>query len=857
MKGPNDARGLVANRTRGWGRLKHAPGWLLLTGLAIFSLVLAGPVARESLAEIWTEWSTPRLTFTAEVKVSSPCAVELYYDTGHGFNGRNVIRAEVTATETWQTLEFSVPYRPTRELRLDPGAGQATVRLRRLALRAEEDDIVQWRPENVRPIAGIARFEVEGETMVVQPPVGGRDPVLYLDAPERAQAPGFVFTVEVQVSNPCVVECYYDRGQGYSERDVVRIAVPEAGKWQTLRITLPARQIRELRLDPGQGQSTVQLRRPSLHDAAGAVLADWSAARLRAGKEILAHGYENEVLTVTPTEGANDPLLFLDVPMLEITRQALPRSVPSPFTWSAYALAVGIGLFAVMIAGWRAVNVGNALTPTVRLVAAVVFLTVFGLRLYWVGKYGTWIPYFDEWDAELRTAVLPWRQGVFDWAGLWAPHNEHRVALSRLFAIATVGLNGEWETRVGMVFNAGLVGYLATIVVTAVRRPLGRGWIWSALIAAVVFGGPFDPENLVWSGQSQMYFLVVLAVLLIVLAMAAVEDPFRFGWATWLCALLSLGSIGSGLVAPGIGAAIIAARCAANRSWRWGALVIAAGLIVIAGLGLATASESQQLLAMRARNAGEFFASLRRVAPWPWPHGWLWAALLWWPAGIFAWRFPRLVRAGERWAWIVAGVLLWGATHVAALTYVRAHGALPEPRHLTLLLLAPVGAAMAALAAGPRSGAPAAIRWMLPGALALIPVAALAYAGWQGAHALPEIQQLRRHQEASVTRYLETGDADEFGRLRFPDIPYWDATPCAMLLEQSAIRDCLPSGLRQRAAERWGLTAASLRPGPLSVLARGASNVGPYFAAAGLFAMLGLALRPARLKSGARGREDL
>jgi hypothetical protein len=60
-----------------------------------------------------------------------------------------------------------------------------------------------------------------------------------------------------------------------------------------------------------------------------------------------------------------------------------------------------------------------------------------------VENYGSDVPNWDQWDAEGVNLLLPWSQGKLHVLDLFAPHNEHRVALTKLVALGRRA--GEWS----------------------------------------------------------------------------------------------------------------------------------------------------------------------------------------------------------------------------------------------------------------------------------------------------------------------------------------------------------------------------------------------------------------------------
>jgi hypothetical protein len=84
--------------------------------------------------------------------------------------------------------------------------------------------------------------------------------------------------------------------------------------------------------------------------------------------------------------------------------------------------------------------------------------------LSFVRRYGSDVPFFDEWD------IVPFLTGEkVTAAWLWAQHNEHRIPIPKLVLLALYGLSGD-DFRAGMVFNVLALGALAFVLIRAAAK---------------------------------------------------------------------------------------------------------------------------------------------------------------------------------------------------------------------------------------------------------------------------------------------------------------------------------------------------------------------------------------------------
>src|SRR5580658_4073776 len=97
-----------------------------------------------------------------------------------------------------------------------------------------------------------------------------------------------------------------------------------------------------------------------------------------------------------------------------------------------------LGNLAVLGRGWR--------WPVIAGLGAGV-LTL-GCRLCLAQGHVSWVPYLDQWNAEISGIVSPLVHGQLDWRSLFAGNNEHRVLLTRVMSLDLTVFNGAWDNRV-------------------------------------------------------------------------------------------------------------------------------------------------------------------------------------------------------------------------------------------------------------------------------------------------------------------------------------------------------------------------------------------------------------------------
>jgi len=429
------------------------------------------------------------------------------------------------------------------------------------------------------------------------------------------------------------------------------------------------------------------------------------------------------------------------------------------------------------------------------LLALSLFGVVLGLKLDVVHRFGSDLPMWDQWDAEGMTVFVPWSRGQLTLEHLFRPHNEHRVALTRLLGMAELAVNGQWDARLQCVVNAFLHAGLAVALFWFARRLLGAAWSGAGfLLLAAGIGLPLSWQNVISGFHSQQYFLLLLSFG--VIALLPTSQPWSARW--WLgfaSGLLALFSMASGLLA-----AIAAAALVGLEAWRghrslraqWPTLLACA---VLAALGASLLVHYEGHDPLRAHSLAEFFRYTLRSLAWPFASPW--AALLWAPLAGLGARLVRRRTGDER---ADAAVLFalggWTLAQILASAYARGAGAdYPASRYMDTLAFGLVVNGLAA--------AWLAQRWIgraQPVAFGLLVLWAVAAGGgvYRLARAnytqdLPTTRDYYARCEANVRAYLATGDP---GQLRGEDFPYPNADNFRARIDQPALRAIMPASVR-------------------------------------------------------------
>lgn len=430
------------------------------------------------------------------------------------------------------------------------------------------------------------------------------------------------------------------------------------------------------------------------------------------------------------------------------------------------------------------------------------FLVVVAAKWATFDRFGSPMPDWDQWDAEASALLVPWLDDDPGFLGrLFAAHNEHRVVLTKLQALALTLANGQWDARLEAVVNALLHGLVAFgLWGMAARRwpgpPLAVFW----LLLAALTGLPLGWQNVLGGFHSQQYWLLGLSVATVALLPFARAGSARW-WAGAAAAALALFSMGSGLLAAAAAGALTAVRWARREtpSRDAGATLALAAAVVGAGVLLRVEVEWHQ--AMKVRTAGDFLASIVHSLQWPWRESDWAAAVLWLPWTLVALgrlRPPPAGRAApaprDDHALLVTGLGGWVLLQVAATAYARgAGGGYPASRYMDTLALGVVANAFALLhlvnGERPRLVRGLGLAWLGVLGTGLVPLLRDTIT--------PELHEARayyRNAEGYLRRYLATADPAHL--IPGPHLPYPSVEGLVDQLVHPGLRALLPVPLR-------------------------------------------------------------
>lgn len=225
--------------------------------------------------------------------------------------------------------------------------------------------------------------------------------------------------------------------------------------------------------------------------------------------------------------------------------------------------------------------------PPAKAITGAVCLAIGGFMLFsYVFRYGVNVPINDDWN--LVETRLAWAAKGIDARTLFALHNEHCLALPRLWshAILTV-THGDYKAL--LLLNAGLAFVLLALLLWFVRK-----WKLPAILfvvlnlaLALAVSSWCQWQNFLWAFQTPFFILPLAVAFSAVVLARSRSDLAAFGsaiCAAWLCVF----TMGNGIfvawaLVPAIILRLLAEPEKQGRGW---AVFYALNLLFITAVGL-------------------------------------------------------------------------------------------------------------------------------------------------------------------------------------------------------------------------------------------------------------------------------
>jgi hypothetical protein len=334
-------------------------------------------------------------------------------------------------------------------------------------------------------------------------------------------------------------------------------------------------------------------------------------------------------------------------------------------------------------------NFIESLNP--RTAGLLAFIYICLVHALYVFFWGVDVPYWDQWDGEAE-----WYKrlvdGTWDLPGLIAPHNEHRIAFTRIFNGVFFVLAGGWRPILVMYAQIPLFAFSVALLCAWLIKFVEKHRFAAIALTLFAFSLPVYWENILSGFQNAFYFMLLFALVAIYQAATAKSTLS-------LILALTLSLLSPFTMAGGIATIIVVWLLfflrllePGGRRIRW------VSLLLILSMGLALHAKMLVHVpghdVLRAKNPKEFISAIMKIMGWPiFPVGYIaWStvvlALFRWPrsaGGIF--KALALLSGPQR---LAIGLIAWYIFQAAATAYGRTHGVMSSRYQQNYALIIPI-----------------------------------------------------------------------------------------------------------------------------------------------------------------------
>jgi hypothetical protein len=430
---------------------------------------------------------------------------------------------------------------------------------------------------------------------------------------------------------------------------------------------------------------------------------------------------------------------------------------------------------------------------------AALFATILGEKLIFIDKYGSDLPFWDQWDAEGDNLYRPYVENRLTAKDFFSPHNEHRIFFTRVLGIALFELNDrQWDSRVEMLVNTVIHTALALLLLGFALRvlPLGSASAF-ALLTVVFFTTCVSFENTLAGFQSQLYLLLLFSALHIGGTLLARPRSLAW-WCAPLAGVAALLSMGSGLLSAAAILVALAAQVLRERKLSRDDIWVLTTNLMLCAAGWLMKVEVSYHESLKAAGFLPWITAWLHQLSWPVKNIHMAALGLLPPVALTLAYFFRRINGPS--ALVLLAACAWAGLQTAAIAYAR--GAVENgfaPRYTDILSISILVNFLAVTYLATNTHLPS-----LKFTMNLTAAAFVCVSLWglsreevfieQGTlRNLPEINNARI---ASVRNYVGSHDPSFFSKTPWTELPYPTAERLAGLLDVPAMRQILPSCVR-------------------------------------------------------------
>lgn len=166
-------------RPAGWRELFSRLGFMACLALMFATVGNRGLIRNSVHYARYPGWPVePGIRLEFDLMASKPTVTKLMWDTGKGLNADEIFRQQFEPHEALQTIRFPLPDKPLKTLRFDPldREGRLVIRGIRVVDGGQRTRAV-LPLDSLQPERDISKLSVAQETLIIEIPPGGSDPI--------------------------------------------------------------------------------------------------------------------------------------------------------------------------------------------------------------------------------------------------------------------------------------------------------------------------------------------------------------------------------------------------------------------------------------------------------------------------------------------------------------------------------------------------------------------------------------------------------------------------------------------------------------------------------------------------------
>lgn len=414
------------------------------------------------------------------------------------------------------------------------------------------------------------------------------------------------------------------------------------------------------------------------------------------------------------------------------------------------------------------------------------FFVVFSSMIWTVENFGSSIPYYDEWDAEANWLYKKYENDDLEISEIFAPHNGHRLVLSRLTALAIYVVNAGWDPELQMVINALLHAIICAILVRFILlNHHSYNLLFPVVLTVILFAVPFSWISITVAFQTQFYFMILFSILAL---QSLTSSQYIFGYIFSILAMLSMTP--GAFVLPAFLGAILVSGVQSKVITEQQILQCMISILLFT-LFILTLHEEPAAQVYHAQHIRGFLVSILAAISWPFRVSFVIGLVIYVPLVFYLIRSTFVLRGSP--FILSAGVFI--ACQILAMAYFRGgEGVPPANRYWEIMI---VGIWVNGMCAwhmvhhkSSKFVKQAAVLWLL------IAIIGLSIVGYQSfSDGLPNRKADALIAQSLILEYLETGNRNIFLGKSSSEISHLDTNSLVALLDDKLIREILPSSL--------------------------------------------------------------